>query len=439
MAVFLGGVLVCAVLSVGWYCFQKIDREGAKRRVIILIITGAVLSLLSLIPAGIDGMSGDNMAATMFMVLFVYIVCFGWRIVMDIVRICRDKNSDVHDKRETSTRTGGNESGRIAQNDEREEHDSDGQATRAEKNAEQDLRRKRNMFENVGFEMNEEVFAKCQGDNPWFMPAFLCDLPPLDLSLKNGEQRSLTVTETQQCIFGKIFGTSGFHIDLGGAVGMCESMLKYIEKDPPVGAPVRTNEEFMNWLRTKAEFHVQLGTAYAYKKEYVRAAYHLLMGLKATAANFSGFYCDFIRYVLAKFENVDAPTASYRGCGFSNENYMGCVSDHNGVVMLDASIATDVIPSMNGKNGEVLVCWKGQSRFYGVLNRRGSTNAANSRLILDMYDTLLIDRNYNLSKIRFYFNGYRSINPAQKILLADGFVVPRYSIVGEKYRFVSNN
>ena len=116
---------------------------------------------------------------------------------------------------------------------------------------------------------------------------------------------------------------------------------------------------------------------------------------------------------------------------------MGCVSGDQAA--LDAQIALTVIPDMEGNNGEVLVIWNGQTGTYGKLVRRGSTYGSTN--FIDIYETFLIDKDYNLKKVRFFFNGYRNWrNPdgKQEIRVADGFHIKPHSQLKSVYSFTEH-
>lgn len=106
MEAFLRGALICCILGLFCYCFKKVDKAGAKLRIFVLIGAGIALSLLSLIPASMDGNSGEDMVAIMFSVFFVYLLVVGWRIVADIVRLCKGTLPDkIEEKIEKDNNT----------------------------------------------------------------------------------------------------------------------------------------------------------------------------------------------------------------------------------------------------------------------------------------------------------------------------------------------
>ena len=61
------------------------------------------------------------------------------------------------------------------------------------------------------------------------------------------------------------------------------------------------------------------------------------------------------------------------------------------------------------------------NQIYGNLKRRGSTNSHNFRNCIDIYDVLLITRNFQIKRVRLYFNGYFTRENRYLIKLPQGF------------------
>lgn len=92
--------------------------------------------------------------------------------------------------------------------------------------------------------------------------------------------------------------------------------------------------------------------------------------------------------------------------------------------MLISQYANEIISEMEGDNGEVNIAKSGRAGFYGHLVRLGSCGSIITENgkdnIIDLYETYLIDSDYNLKKIKLYFNGYFE-SGKKTIRLADGF------------------
>jgi hypothetical protein len=282
----------------------------------------------------------------------------------------------------------------------------------------------------MGVPMNEQIFADMQKGNPWFQAGGLFRRQkPLDLSKKkDGEE--LTSVETAQLIFAKIFGSFGFKQDLNGAEDICIHALAELEKVKPVKNKRRDDNAWMTWQNQYGQTQIQLGTVYAYKQETIKAAYHFMLGLKSEMVEMNMPYCDFIRYIVSKLADLPKAKAEYAGRGFTATKPMGCTPAVR--VALDAQIAMSVIPEMEGENGEVVIARKGGMVFYGHLERCGSVSGG-----IDVYETWLIDKDYNLKAVQFYFNGYRSLSAfKQPITLAKGFGIKPHTALHEAFEFI---
>ena len=90
---------------------------------------------------------------------------------------------------------------------------------------------------------------------------------------------------------------------------------------------------------------------------------------------------------------------------------------------------------MSGRNGEVIVA----KRFdiphpFGSLNR-SSVGSALQPHIVDVYESYVIDKEFNLKKIKFYFNGYMPMSSCRTIILPEGFAVAPCSVLHKWYDF----
>lgn len=60
------------------------------------------------------------------------------------------------------------------------------------------------------------------------------------------------------------------------------------------------------------------------------------------------------------------------------------------------------------------------------LIRKGSTTSVATPCMIDIYETYVIDKDFNLKKVTFYFNGYFSRGKAV-VRLPDGFEIKPHS------------
>ena len=150
-----------------------------------------------------------------------------------------------------------------------------------------------------------------------------------------------------------------------------------------------------------------------------------MLGLKTEQISINMPYCDFIRYVLSKLSTIPVHKSMRKGCGFELENPMGSCGGNS----LIAQNALKVIPEMEGKNGEVIVARMGNTGLFGYLNRIHSDYNSSLGIMIDVYETFIIDKNYNMKKVQFYFNGYFNVCAKNEIKVAKGFKIKSHSLL----------
>ena len=256
-------------------------------------------------------------------------------------------------------------------------------------------------FKNI--RMDRQLFAVFQQRNPWFTSTLFEGPSPFDISICKKNTR-LSGLEMHQVLFGMIFGSFGLGKDLDQAELLCRD---WLDHDPHA---ISDNGLF-------CRLQIQLGTIYAYKYDPVKAAYHLMSGLKFEGVSLSNAYCDFIRCILDELDPLPKQMAQYDGRGMNASDPMGF---RNGFI-LNPYAAIDVISELEGKNGEVVIAKKGRSGLFGHLVRRGSTTCRERQNCIDIYETWLIDKNYNLKTLRLYFDGYMPRELPRNVYLPSGF------------------
>lgn len=271
--------------------------------------------------------------------------------------------------------------------------------------------------------LDEKTFAMLQRHSCGFFPDYSYTNSKYEsLQQKKLALGMLTADEESKLIFPLIFGTFACPIDLTKAFTQTLLLLNQILIRKPTENLVRENELYMQWLHEYAVAEILLGTVYAYWNEPVKASYHFLLGLKTDSIGLNLPYCDFIRYTIAKLSEQKVPTAKYRGCGFSAEAPMGFC----GGTLLNTRSALQIIPEMEGDHGEVIVARQGNSGMFGCLQRIGSVSCKAFNRPIDIYESYIIDKKYNLKKIRFFFNGYFSSDEL-RIKIARGFHLKSHS------------
>lgn len=282
----------------------------------------------------------------------------------------------------------------------------------------------------MGMEMDERIFFDMQKSRPWFT---FFSPPALDLSkIETGEP--VTAVELEQLIFSLIFGSGEVKQDLDNAIQLCEYELLELEEEKPKENHLFDNRDWMSWQNLFGEIQILLGTAYVYKGEYIKAAYHLMLGLKTDALNLNMPYCDFIRYIITKLDDFPKEEARYTGIGHEVDKPMGSILPHAPILL--ANTALEVIPEMEGDNGEVILARKGRIVSYGHVERNGSHYSRILRQSIDEYETLLIDKDYRLKTVKFYFNGYFDKGVNNKIITAEGFHIKEHTALKRVIEFI---
>ncbi|MCD7728869.1 MAG: hypothetical protein LUI60_03035, partial [Clostridia bacterium] len=286
----------------------------------------------------------------------------------------------------------------------------------------------------IGQVVNEKSFAEMQKILPGFMPDFTYNKQKIEeLKLKKQKYGNLLADEASKLIFPLIFGCFGYEIDLNEALNQTQLLYENVIKRKPKDCFVRESDLYMEWLREYAIPQMLFGTIYAYKFEYVKAAYHFMLGLKTEQVAINMPYCDFIKYILNKIPALATDEATYTGCGFSCDEPMGSISG----TMLNAKLAMAIISEMEGCHGEVIIAKMGNSGMFGYLDRLGSTHGKKQPYPIDVYETYVIDKEYDVKKLRLYFYGY--VNPYEKniIKVADGFKIKSHSVLLNQFNFVT--
>ena len=280
-----------------------------------------------------------------------------------------------------------------------------------------------------GMEMDEEIFAIMMERNPWFT------LTAERLPIPCKDEEEMSYLEYKRAIFAYIFGSFGFEKDLAKAELYCCHGISELNKKKPA-YPFAANEEWVGWLHNYGELNILLGTVYAYMRKTTRSVYYFMRALNTEALNLNMPYCDFIRYMISKLDDEPCSSADYTGRGFCAEEPMGFLPSKD--AFLYAGAALEIIPGLAGLDGEVIVARKcNTSMPYGSM-RRYSVADPHQPHMIDVYEVYVIDKQFNLKKASFHFNGYMPHSARRSIILPDGFTVRQNSPLHKTYSFVSN-
>ena len=280
-----------------------------------------------------------------------------------------------------------------------------------------------------GMEMDEDIFAIMMERNPWFT------LTAERLPIPCKDEEEMSYLEYKRAIFAYIFGSFGFEKDLAKAELYCCHGISELNKKKPA-YPFAANEEWVGWLHNYGELNILLGTIYAYMRKTTRSVYYFMRALNTEALNLNMPYCDFIRYMISKLDDEPCSSADYTGRGFCAEEPMGFLPSKD--AFLYAGAALEIIPGLAGSDGEVIVARKcNTSMPYGSM-RRYSVADPHQPHMIDVYEVYVIDKQFNLKKASFHFNGYMPHSDRRSIILPDGFTVRQNSPLHKTYSFVSN-
>lgn len=283
------------------------------------------------------------------------------------------------------------------------------------------------------FSMDEECFANLQKECCWFTLPLFEQLPDVDPS-KDILNDPLWENDTyvQRHIFAMTFGGLGCSIDLKNAKLLAAIKFSQVEDRCPSDKS-HNNPAYVRWLGLYAQYNILLGTVLAYLHNYPLAAYLLMNGLKTRAINLFMPYCDFIKHIISKVEQMPCELAEYAGCGFSVNEPMGGTELNGGTLL--PHVAEMLIPSLEGDDGEMVLAYHGTQR-YGNLKRRGSTQSTSFRNIIDVYEVLLITRKFELKKLSLYFNGYFTRENRHLVRVPRGFHINPHSEAAEFFKTV---
>ena len=288
------------------------------------------------------------------------------------------------------------------------------------------------MYNMLGERISKTWFAKQQKRLCGFFPDFSFDKDKYQAFLAKKQRSGLTIDDESRLIFPLIFGNFDCDIDLDKALLETQLLLVRVIKNKPTENLVAENDVYMKWLHDYAVIEMLLGTIYAYRHDDVRAAYHMMLGLRTKQLTLNTQYCDFIKYIFQKIQSFAIEDDSYTGCGFSVSNPMGST----GVTTLLANRAMQIIPEMEGDNGEVIIARWGSTGLFGHLQRLGSSFDEKTQTMIDIYETILIDSNFQVKKVRLFFNGYFSFPGKNSIKIASGFKLKSYSLFRNVFNII---
>ena len=194
------------------------------------------------------------------------------------------------------------------------------------------------------------------------------------------------------------------------------------------GISIYRREQDPNWQIAKKLYNVESAL------QEIDESWELTSLTKVTPYCYQNPDGDTITYYCCITTYVDDEPAEYFGCGFSADEPMGGIELNGGTLL--ANMAEMIIPALEGDDGEQILAFRG-NQIYGNLKRRGSTNSHNFRNCIDIYDVLLVTRQFKIKRLRLYFNGYFTRENRYLIKLPQGFHLNPWSEEAQIFK-VSN-
>lgn len=204
----------------------------------------------------------------------------------------------------------------------------------------------------------------------------------------------LSTEDEVELIHTLICGSHGVEINFEKALIETNMLLRRVLDKKPTEYLDNSNEVHMSWLREYCVLQSLFGIVYAYKEEYVKSTYYLMLALKTGKTKFDIVTAYFVDHIIRKLPQYVSGKAKYTGCGFSEEAPMGSFGGR----FLLPNWAPQIISAMEDKNGEVLVLAMLEGGAAGYFKRTGSVYSMSQSQMIDMYETCIIDQDYNVKK-----------------------------------------
>ncbi|GEM_PF-4828660 len=287
-----------------------------------------------------------------------------------------------------------------------------------------------------GFPMNEKVFTENQKQSPGFAMIPIDVIKHIKNQFENNQgQQNVKPNDFIVWWHMRIFGCYGVKQDLNGVEKELNEFFIQLKNDDKDSIRAQGDDMYFQYINFFGSTSVTLGTLYAIKHDYVKAIYYYLLGLRTEMVGVMTPYCDFIRYICNKVKKLDAVMVDYNGIGYDPETPCGSMEKQIKHVPSNAML---IIPELEGKNGEILFAHNSSmGEMYGYLQRLGSTTNSKGKKI-DIYETMLIDKEFSLKKIQFYWYGYFANDRGGIVKIPDGFSIKQNSkLIDQKHnRFI---
>lgn len=227
-----------------------------------------------------------------------------------------------------------------------------------------------------------------------------------------------------------LFGMLKKQISLPEAEKRAATLLEKVEGARPTDCKQQVgddNENFNEWARDYAAVNFLVAVIAGQKKEYAKSAYHFLKAYKLHLIPTRLPFNDYSSYVFGKLPLLaksDYPIPKEECIGFSSTSPLGEKNISVDNACMDSFCVNAALYNLETKDGGEIAAIQLGSRRRGFMQRIGSTTSPMSEypLPIDIYDTFIIDKEYNIYRTRLYVNAY--VSSDSHFELPDEFTMP---------------
>lgn len=297
-----------------------------------------------------------------------------------------------------------------------------------------------NYIKNFAFENYEETPIRTPGGNVGddflqkvYDTSFMRSLNKsfTDQLIKEAENKSKLDPYVEAYVIGySLFGMLKEPISLPEAEKRAAALLKKVESARPTDCKQQVgddSEEFNEWARGYAAVNFLVAVIAGQKKEYAKSAYHFLKAFKIHLVPTRTPFADYASYVFGKIPPLaksDYPISKENCTGFSPTAPLGEKNVPTDRAYMDAFFVNAALYNLETKDGGEIAAIQLGSRRRGFMQRIGSTVSPMPEypLPIDIYDTFIIDKEYNVYRARLWVNAY--VKSGSSFELPDEFTMP---------------
>ena len=227
-----------------------------------------------------------------------------------------------------------------------------------------------------------------------------------------------------------IFGALKEKITLTEAEIRIATLLKKVENARPSNCKQQVcadNDDFNEWAYEYAAVNFVVGLVAGQKKEYAKSAYHLLKAYKFHLIGIRTPFNDYSAYVFGKLPALakgDYPFSKEKSAGFISTSPLGAKNVQANGCFMDSFSVNAALNNLEIADGAQVAAVQLGYRKLGFMQRIGSTivDSPDYPLPIDIYDTFVVDKNYDVYRARLFVNEYAG--SGNLFTLPDGFTMP---------------